>query len=93
MSPELSCNQPRWGRERELIALLVVLVSCECCVALPHDATHLSAVCDCGATIFDAHVVWSWTAVWSAEHRIFINIAITHTMLSLNVICIHVIDR
>ena len=81
--------------KRELIALLVVLVSCECCVALPHDATDLSAVYDCGITIFDAHVVWSWTAVWSAEHRIFNNIAITHTMLSLNVTCIHihVIDR
>ena len=39
---------------------------------------------------FDAHVVWSWTAEWSAEHRIFIYIAtcITHTMLSLNVTCI-----
>ena len=32
-------------------ALLVVLVYCECCVALPHDATDLSAVCDCGITI------------------------------------------
>ena len=93
MSPELSCNQPRWGRESWLlVALLVLLVYCECCVALPHVATDLSAVCDCGITIFDAHVVWSWTAVWSAEHRIFINIAITHTMLSLNVTCIQ-IDR
>ena len=45
MSLELSCNQPRWGK-RELFALLVVLVSCECCVALPLDATDLSAVCD-----------------------------------------------
>ena len=32
--------------KRELVALLVFLVSCECCVALPHDATDLSAVCD-----------------------------------------------
>ena len=48
VSPEVSCNQPRWGRERELFALLVFLVSCDCCVALPHDATGLSAVCDCG---------------------------------------------
>ena len=39
---------------------------------------------------FDAHVVWSWTAVWSAEHRTFISIAITCTMLSLNVTCIHI---
>ena len=48
MSPEFSYNQPRWGREREPFALLVFLVSCECCVALPHDATDLHAVCDCG---------------------------------------------
>ena len=74
--------------KRELVALLVVLVSCKCWVALPHDTTDLSAVCDCGITIFDAHVVWSWTAVCSTEHRIFINIAIIHTMLSLNVNCI-----
>ena len=42
------------------------------------------------AHYFDAHVVWSWTAVWSAEHRTFISIAITRTMLSLNVTCIHI---
>ena len=49
MSPELSCNQPRWERERAgCFALLVFLVSCECCVALPHHATDLSADCDCG---------------------------------------------
>ena len=29
-------------------ALFVFLVSPDCCVALPHDATGLSAVCDCG---------------------------------------------
>ena len=28
--------------------LFVFLVSCDCCVALSHDATGLSAVCDCG---------------------------------------------
>ena len=28
--------------------LFVFLVSRDCCVALPHDATGLSAVCDCG---------------------------------------------
>ena len=32
----------------ELVALLVLLVYCDCCVALPHDATSLSAVFDCG---------------------------------------------
>ena len=29
-------------------ALFVFLVSRDCCMALPHDATGLSAVCDCG---------------------------------------------
>ena len=29
-------------------ALFVFLVSHDCCVALPHDARGLSAVCDCG---------------------------------------------
>ena len=28
--------------------LFVFLVSRDCCVALPHDAKGLSAVCDCG---------------------------------------------
>ena len=79
--------------KRELVALLCLSSWCLVSVALPHDATDLSAVCDCGFTIFDAHVVWSWTAVWSAKHSIFINIAITHTMLSLNVTCIHIHGR
>ena len=36
--------------KRELVALLffVFHVSRGCCVALPHGATELSAVCDCG---------------------------------------------
>ena len=35
--------------KRELVALLFVfLVSRDCCVALPHNATGLSAVCNCG---------------------------------------------
>ena len=29
-------------------ALLVFLVSCDCCVVLPRGATGLSAVCSCG---------------------------------------------
>ena len=33
---------------KRCFALFVFLVSCDCCVALPHDATDLSAVCDCG---------------------------------------------
>ena len=31
-----------------LVALLVFLVYRDCCVALPHNATGLSAVYDCG---------------------------------------------
>ena len=29
-------------------SLFIFLVSSDCCVALPHNATGLSAVCDCG---------------------------------------------
>ena len=36
--------------KRELVALLVFLVSSGCCVALPQDAAGLSAVCDCVIT-------------------------------------------
>ena len=34
--------------KRELVALFFVLVSRDGCVALPHDASGLSAVCDYG---------------------------------------------
>ena len=39
--------------KRELVALLcfVFLVSRDCCVAVPHDATGLSAVYDCGISL------------------------------------------
>ena len=33
--------------KRELVALLVFLVSRDCCVALPRGVMGLSAVCDC----------------------------------------------
>ena len=37
------------GEERAgCFALFVFLVSHDCCVALPHDTTSLSAECDCG---------------------------------------------
>ena len=37
------------GKERgSRFALVVFLVSPDGCVALPHDTTGLSAVCDCG---------------------------------------------
>ena len=35
-------------RKSELVALLVFLVSRDCCVALPCGAMGLSAVCNCG---------------------------------------------
>ena len=39
------------GEERAgYFTLFVLLVSRDCCVALPHDATGLSAVCDCGVS-------------------------------------------
>ena len=37
------------GRVRAgCFALFVFLVSRDCCVAIPHDVTGLSGVCDCG---------------------------------------------
>ena len=41
-------------RERaDFFALFVFLVSMDCCVALPHDGTGLSAVCD--LVVFSDH--------------------------------------
>ena len=34
--------------KRELVALFVFLVSCDCCVALSNDARGLFSVCDYG---------------------------------------------
>ena len=52
-------------RERAgCFALYVFLVSRDCCVALPHGAADLSAVCDCGIswshslTIFMENIWW-----------------------------------
>ena len=36
------------GRESWLPCFVCLLVSHDCCVALPHDVMGLSAVCDCG---------------------------------------------
>ena len=44
----LSCNHLDGEERAGCFALFVFLVSRVCCVALPHDATVLSAVCDCG---------------------------------------------
>ena len=44
----LVLQSSRWGRERAgCFALFVFLVSRDCCVALPHNVTRLSSVCDC----------------------------------------------
>ena len=44
-----SFANPLDGEERaDCFALFVFLVSRECCVALPHNVTGLSAICDCG---------------------------------------------
>ena len=86
--------------KRELVALFFLSSWCLVSVVLlfltmPQICLQFVNVVFPDHTIFDAHVVWSWTAVWSAVSGIFINIAITRTMLSLNVTCIHihVIDR
>ena len=52
----LILQSSRWGRERAgcFGFFFVFLVSCDCCVSLPHDATDLSAVCDCG-------ISWSYS--------------------------------
>ena len=41
------CNHVDGEERAGRFALFVFLVSRDCCVALPHDATGLSAVCDC----------------------------------------------
>ena len=44
----LVCNYLKEEEEAGCFALSVFLVSRDCCVALPYDATGLYAVCDCG---------------------------------------------
>ena len=44
----LLLQSSRWEERAGCFALFVLLVSRDCCVALPRDATDLSAVCDCG---------------------------------------------
>ena len=52
--------------KRELVACFasfIFLVSRDCCVALPHDTTGLSAVCDCGIsdqTACMCRLVWAF---------------------------------
>ena len=42
------CNHLDGEERAGCFALFVFLVPHDCCVALPHDAMDLSAVCDCG---------------------------------------------
>ena len=44
----LFCNHLDGEERAGCFTLFVFLVSLDCCVALPHDTTGLSAVCDCG---------------------------------------------
>ena len=44
----LVCNHLDGEERAGCCALFVLLVSRDCCVALSHDATGLSTICDCG---------------------------------------------
>ena len=46
----LVLQSSRWGRESWLLCFFVFLVSHDCCVAHPHDAIGLFAVCDRGTS-------------------------------------------
>ena len=48
LCPFWFCNHFDGEERAGFFALFVFLVSRDCCAALPHDATGLSAVCDCG---------------------------------------------
>ena len=47
----LVLQSSRWGRESWLLCFVCLPGACGCCVALPHNATGLSAVCDCGISL------------------------------------------
>ena len=52
------------GEERAgCVALFVCLVSRDCCAALPHDGTALSAVCDCGISGMSDHTHYFCTTI------------------------------
>ena len=48
LCPFLFCNNLDGEERAGCFALFVFLVSRDCCVARPHDAMGLYAVCDCG---------------------------------------------
>ena len=64
------------GEERSgCFGLFVFLVSRDCCVALSHDATALSAVCDCG-------ISWSYSLFFvTMEGGFMINPVLKKTKL------------
>ena len=47
MMPFFAIKVFDWEERAGCLALFIFLVSLDCCVPLPHDATELSAVCDC----------------------------------------------
>ena len=49
------CNHLDGVERADCFALFVFLVSRDCCVVLPHDTTGLTAVCDCGISVFPDH--------------------------------------
>ena len=53
--------------KRELVALLVFLVFRNCCEALPHDATGLSAVCDCGISSLYSLTIYACLFVYKTH--------------------------
>ena len=72
-----------WGRGNWLL-YFVFLVSCGCCVALPHNATGLTANCDCGISwsysLFLSVVTWN-EIVWT------VNLIINHSNFSYSSRC------
>ena len=42
------CNHLDEEKRAGCFAFFIFVLSCDCCVALPHDATGFAAVCDCG---------------------------------------------
>ena len=70
--------QSSWsGRESWLLCYFVLMVSRDCCVALPHGAMSLSAVCDCGIswsyllTISQLYTRILYSAFWFAVSFFF----------------------
>ena len=61
----LVLQSSRWGAG--CFALFVFLVSRDCCVALPHDVTGKSVVCDCGTCISWSYSLFLFLQVESIQ--------------------------